>query len=63
MTLDILIFLIIITYFVKADQYELADYMRKHEIVNKIKSKITRAFIKIIKMCRLMSHIILTHFI
>ena len=37
-TLSILIFLIIMAYFVKAGQYELADYMKKHEIVNKIKS-------------------------
>ena len=35
------------TYFVKAGQYELADYMKKkNEIVNKIQSSITRAFIK-----------------
>ena len=47
MTLDILIFLIIMTYFVKAGQYELADYMKKHEIVKKKKSQITRAFIKV----------------
>ena len=37
------------TYFVKASPYELADYMKKHEIVNKIKSRINRAFIKISK--------------
>ena len=36
MTLDILILLIIMTYFVKDGQYELADYVKKHEIVNKI---------------------------
>ena len=36
------------TYFVKAGQYELADYMRKNqEIVNKIESRIARAFIKV----------------
>ena len=29
MTLDILIFPIIMTYFVKAGQYKLADYMKK----------------------------------
>ena len=45
MTLDILILLIIMTYFVKDGQYELADYMRKHEIVNKIVYRLTRAFI------------------
>ena len=45
MTLDILIFVIIMTYFVKAGQFELADYMKKHKIENKIKSRITRAFI------------------
>ena len=45
-----LIFLIIMTYFVKAGQYyELADYMKKHEIVNKIKSRITRIVIKVSK--------------
>ena len=49
MTLDILIFLIIMTYFVKAGQYELADYTKKHEIVSKIESGITRAFIKVSK--------------
>ena len=43
--IDILIFFIIIAYFVKAGHYELADYMKKHEIVNKIKSRITRASI------------------
>ena len=42
MTRDILIFLKIMTYFVKAGKYELVDYMRKHEIVNKIESRITR---------------------
>ena len=47
MTLHILIFLIIMPYFVKAGQYELADYMKKHEIVNKIKYGITRAFITV----------------
>ena len=47
MTLDILIFLIIMTYFVKDGQYKLAEYMKKHEIVNKIESRITRAFIKV----------------
>ena len=35
MTLDILIFLIILPYFVKVSQNELADYMKKHEIVKK----------------------------
>ena len=34
-------------YFVKAGQYELADYMKKHEIVNEIKYGITRAFITV----------------
>ena len=42
MTHDILIFLIIMTYFMKAGQNELADYMKKHKIVNQIKSRITR---------------------
>ena len=37
------------TYFVKASQYKLADYMKKNEIVNKIKSRITRAFIQVSK--------------
>ena len=46
MTLDILILLIIMTYFVKDSQYELADYIKKHETVNKIQSRLTRAFIK-----------------
>ena len=46
MTLDILIFLINMIYFVKARQYKIADYMEKHEIVNEIKSRITKAFIK-----------------
>ena len=46
MTLDILIFLIIMTYY---DLIELADYMKKHEIVNKIKSRITRTVIKVSK--------------
>ena len=36
-------------YLVKAGQYELADYMKKHEIVNRIYAKITRAFIKVSK--------------
>ena len=49
MTLDILIFLIIMIYFVEASQYELADFMKKHQIVNKIKSRITRAFINVSK--------------
>ena len=49
MTLDILILLIIITYFVKDSQYELANYMKKHEIVNKIESKFTWALIKVLK--------------
>ena len=47
MTLHILIFLIIMLYFVKGGQYELADYMKKHEIVNKIKYGITRAVITV----------------
>ena len=49
MTLDILILLIIMIYFVKDGQYELADYMKKHEIVNKIEFRLTRAFIKVSK--------------
>ena len=50
MTFDILIFLLIMTYFVKAGQYELADHMqKKHEIVIKIKSRITKAFMKVSK--------------
>ena len=49
MTLDILIFFTIMTYFVKAGLYELANYIKKQEIVNKIGSKITRAFIKVSK--------------
>ena len=49
MTLDILILLIIMTYFVKDGQYELADYMKKHEIVNKIESRLTRAFTTVSK--------------
>ena len=49
MTLDILIFPIIMTYFVKAGQYELADYMKKDEIKKKIESGSTRAFIKVSK--------------
>ena len=49
MTLDILILVIIMTYFVKAGQYELADYIKKHEFVKIIKSKIIRAFIKVLK--------------
>ena len=47
MTLDILILLIIMTYFVKDGQYEVADYMKKHEIVIKIVSRLTRAFVKV----------------
>ena len=35
-------------YFVKAGQYELAGYVEKHEIVNIIKSRLTRAFIKLV---------------
>ena len=46
---DILIFFIIMKYLVKAGQYELVDYMKKHEIVNRIYAKITRAFIKVSK--------------
>ena len=49
MTLDILVFLIIMTYFVKDGQYELADYRKNHEIVNKIEPSTTRAFIKVSK--------------
>ena len=50
MILDIFVSLIIMTYFVKAGQFELADFMKKNnEIVNKIKSGITRAFIKVSK--------------
>ena len=49
MTLDILILLIIITYFVKDGQYKLADYMKKHEIVNKIESRLTRVFMNVSK--------------
>ena len=49
MTLDILIFLIIMTYFVKAGQYQLANNMKKHEMVNKIKWRITKTFIKVSK--------------
>ena len=49
MTTDILIFLIIMTYFVKAGQYKLADYLEKHEIVNKIKSRLTTVYIKVSK--------------
>ena len=37
------------TYFVKNGQYELADYMKKHEIVNKIESRLTRALIRVSK--------------
>ena len=37
------------TYFVKTGRYESADYMKKHEIVNEIKSRITRALIKVSK--------------
>ena len=44
---SLLVNFIIMTFFVKAGQYELTDYMKKHEIVNKIKYKITRAFIKV----------------
>ena len=33
----------------KIGQYKLAVYMKKHEIVNKIKSRLTRAFIKVSK--------------
>ena len=46
MTLDILILLIIMTYFVGDGQNELADYLKKNKIVNKIESRLTRAFIK-----------------
>ena len=35
------------TSFVKDRQYELADYMKKHKIVNKIEPRITRAFIRV----------------
>ena len=49
MTLEILILLIIMTYFVKEGQYELADYMKKHETINKIESRLTRAFINVSK--------------
>ena len=35
------------TYFVKDDHYELADYMKKHDVGNKIESRLTRAFIKV----------------
>ena len=49
MTLDNLVFLIIMTYFVTSGQYELTDYMKKHKIVNKIESRLTRAFIKVSK--------------
>ena len=42
MTLDNLVFLIIMTYFVTSGQYELADHMKKHKIVNKIESRLTR---------------------
>ena len=38
MTLDILILLIIMTYFVKDGESELVDRMKKDEIVNKIES-------------------------
>ena len=38
MTLDILILLIIMTYFVKDGESELVDRRKKHEIVNKIES-------------------------
>ena len=47
MTLDI--FLIIMTYFLKASQYELVDYMKKKKIVKKIESRITRASLKVLK--------------
>ena len=49
MILDILILLKIITYFVEDGQYELADCMKKHEIVNKIESRLARASIKVSK--------------
>ena len=49
MTLDILNLFIIMTYFVKDGQYELVDYMKKLELVNKIESRFTRAFIKVSK--------------
>ena len=49
MTVDILILLRIMTYFVKGDQYELADYMKKHVIVNKIESRFTIASIRVLK--------------
>ena len=48
--MKLLIFFEIMTYFVEDGQYELADYIKKHEIVNKIESRITRAFIKISKL-------------
>ena len=48
--MKLLIFFEIMTYFVEDGQYELADYIKKHEIVNKIASRITRAFIKISKL-------------
>ena len=35
------------TYFVKDGQYELTNYMKKHEIVNKIEYRLTRAFTKV----------------
>ena len=54
MTLDILLFLSSMTYFVKEGQNELADYMKKHEIVNKIVIYLHKG----IKTCRLMNHII-----
>ena len=39
----------IMTCFVHDGRYELANYMKKHEIVNKIESILTRAFIKVSK--------------
>ena len=37
------------TSFVEAGQYELADDMKKHEIVHKIKSRLARDFIEVSK--------------
>ena len=49
MTLDIFILLIIMNYFVKDGQCKLADYVEKHEIVNKIESRLTRTLTKVSK--------------
>ena len=43
------------TYFVKDGQYGVVDYMKKHEILNKIESRLTRAFIKVSKRAHHMS--------